>query len=257
MRTAKTLIRLGKCPAWSESSLGAHSFCWFCHVAAHEFLWSCVPSSISCTWSNVQWIFIQQKGLCWRWDERSNDLLEGQNLYVLWKFERKRTHYINKQFFTVVSIRSSYDLLLVWDCMCISYEPPHDKISNVVVRPAKTQISLGIRPVWSESSLSAWRKLGSLATDWAHSEDSDLTGRIPRLTWVFAGRTVILMVLSRGGSYGQSWIWVVPSSPMPIIEFANFPFRLLIILFPFAYSWLVLPSRPTIGIGEMGSFPVT
>ena len=32
------------------------------------------------------------------------------------------------------------------------------------VRPAKTQISLGIRPVWSESSLSAWRKLWSLAT---------------------------------------------------------------------------------------------
>ena len=29
------------------------------------------------------------------------------------------------------------------------------------VRPAKTQISLGI---WSESSLSAWRKVGSLAT---------------------------------------------------------------------------------------------
>ena len=28
------------------------------------------------------------------------------------------------------------------------------------VRPAKTQISLGIPPVWSESSLSAWRKLG-------------------------------------------------------------------------------------------------
>ena len=45
----------------------------------------------------------------------------------------------------------------------IVYEPPHDKTNNVVVRPAKTQISLGIRPVWSESSLSAWRKLGSLA----------------------------------------------------------------------------------------------
>ena len=57
------------------------------------------------------------------------------------------------------------------------------------VRPAKTQISLGIRPVWSESSLSAWRKLGSLATHWAHSEDSDQTGRMPRLIWVFAGRT--------------------------------------------------------------------
>ena len=32
------------------------------------------------------------------------------------------------------------------------------------VRPAKTQISLGIRPDWSESSLSAWKKVGSLAT---------------------------------------------------------------------------------------------
>ena len=33
-RTAKTLIRLGGCPGRSESSLGAHSFCWLCHVAA-------------------------------------------------------------------------------------------------------------------------------------------------------------------------------------------------------------------------------
>ena len=35
MRTAKTLIRLGGCPGWSESSLGAQSLCWFCHVAAN------------------------------------------------------------------------------------------------------------------------------------------------------------------------------------------------------------------------------
>ena len=52
---------------------------------------------------------------------------------------------------------------------------------KVTVRPAKTQISLGIRPVWSESSLSAWIKLGSLATHSAHSEDSDQTGRMLRL----------------------------------------------------------------------------
>ena len=44
------------------------------------------------------------------------------------------------------------------------------------VRPAKTQISLCMRPVWSESSLSAWKNLGPLATHWAHSEDwSDWT----------------------------------------------------------------------------------
>ena len=79
-------------------------------------------------------------------------------------------------------------------------EPPRDKTNKVSVHPAKTQISLGISPVWSESSLSAWRKLGLLATHWAHSEDSDQTGRMPRLIWVFAGRTATLLVLSRGSS---------------------------------------------------------
>ena len=34
----------------------------------------------------------------------------------------------------------------------IKIEPPHDKTNEMIVRPAKTQISLGIRPVWSESS---------------------------------------------------------------------------------------------------------
>ena len=31
------LIRLGRCPGWSESLLEAHSFCWFCHVAAQLY----------------------------------------------------------------------------------------------------------------------------------------------------------------------------------------------------------------------------
>ena len=39
------------------------------------------------------------------------------------------------------------------------------------VRPVKTRISLGNCPAWSESSLSAWRKLRSLATHWAHCKD--------------------------------------------------------------------------------------
>ena len=66
------------------------------------------------------------------------------------------------------------------------YEPWHDKTNKMSVCPVKTRISLGIRPVWSECSLSAWRKLGSLTTHWVHSEDSDQTGRMPRLIWVFA-----------------------------------------------------------------------
>ena len=66
------------------------------------------------------------------------------------------------------------------------------------------------RSAWA--SLSAWRKLGSLATLWAHSEDSDQTGRMPRLIWVFAGRTVSLLVLSWGSAYWAcSWTAMVNS----------------------------------------------
>ena len=36
-----------------------------------------------------------------------------------------------------------------------TFEPRHDKTIQMSVRPPKTQISLGIRPVWSESSLCA------------------------------------------------------------------------------------------------------
>ena len=75
------------------------------------------------------------------------------------------------------------------------------------VHPAKTQISLGIRPVWSESLLSTWRKLGSLATHQAHSEASDQTGQMPRLIWVFAGCTVTSLVLSCRGSFCEDFVW--------------------------------------------------
>ena len=67
--------------------------------------------------------------------------------------------------------------------------------------PAKTQISLGIRPVWSESSLCAqWVAKGPRFLH-ADSEDSDQTGRMPRLIWVFARRILTLLVLSSRGSF--------------------------------------------------------
>ena len=80
---------------------------------------------------------------------------------------------------------------LIWVCtVCSDHLSRNTTVpTKWHVCPAKTQISLGIRPVWSESSLSAWRNLGSLASHCAHSEDSDQTGRMPRLIWVFAGRT--------------------------------------------------------------------
>ena len=63
----------------------------------------------------------------------------------------------------------------------------------MAVRPAKSKISLGICPVWSESLLCAQRVAKDQSPLLADSEDS---GWMPRLIWVFAGRTLILLVLS-------------------------------------------------------------
>ena len=80
-------------------------------------------------------------------------------------------------------------------------------LSHLMTKPTKwlcTQQRL--RSAWAsawcdQSSMSTWRKLGSLATHTAHSENSDRTGRMPRLIWIFAGCTVILLVLSWGSSF--------------------------------------------------------
>ena len=150
MQTVTTLIRLGRCPGWSESSLGT------------QIILLVLPCCGS---------------------------------------------YSNNRYYTIKTVNNKgidqTVMLLGWFVpLFFTNELPHDKTNKVTVRSAKTQISLGICPVWSESLLSAWRKLGSLATHWAHSEDSDQTGRMPRLIWVSTGRTRILLVWSRGSSNG-------------------------------------------------------
>ena len=79
-------------------------------------------------------------------------------------------------------------------------EPRHDKTNKMSVRPAKTLISVGIRPVWSESLLCAQWVAKDSSFIHADSEDADQTGWMPRLIWVFAERILILLVLSRGGA---------------------------------------------------------
>ena len=49
-------------------------------------------------------------------------------------------------------------------------EPPHDKTKKMTCAPSKDSDQPVQWPVWSESSLSAWRMLGSLATHcWSES----------------------------------------------------------------------------------------
>ena len=81
------------------------------------------------------------------------------------------------------------------------FEPRHDKTINMTVHPAKTQISLGISPVWAESPRCAYWVAKDPRFLHADNEDSNQTGRMPRLIWVFAGRTLISLVLSWRSSF--------------------------------------------------------
>ena len=58
-----------------------------------------------------------------------------------------------------------YSIWLIHYMRCLMTKP-----TKWPVHPAKTQISLAICPVWSESSLSIWRNIGPLITYWGHSE---------------------------------------------------------------------------------------
>ena len=72
------------------------------------------------------------------------------------------------------------------------------------VRLAKTQIRLGIRPVWSESSLCAWRKPGSLATNWAPAKTLIRQGGCPGWFESSLGVGFVVLRLIWGDGFRQS-----------------------------------------------------
>ena len=81
-----------------------------------------------------------------------------------------------------------YQTRFYWVCLWAVMSRCMTKPTKWHVRPAKTQISLGIRPVWSETSLWVqWVAKDPMLLH-VYSEDSGQTGRMPRLIWVFAGR---------------------------------------------------------------------
>ena len=68
-------------------------------------------------------------------------------------------------------------------------EPAHDKTYKMACTHSEDLDQLGIRPVWSEYSLYARRKLVSLATSWAHSKDW--------LCWGLTTRQPLWVILCR------------------------------------------------------------
>ena len=85
-------------------------------------------------------------------------------------------------------------------------------LSSDMTKPRKWMCAQRrLRSAWA----SAQSDQSSLCAQWvakdpmflhADSEDSDQTGRMPRQIWVFAGRTLILLVLSCRGSFHLSWL---------------------------------------------------
>ena len=80
---------------------------------------------------------------------------------------------------------------------CMRYIMGRDMIQPTNWMCAQRRLRSAWASAQSDQSL-RWRR--SLATHWADSEDSDQTGQMPRLIWVFAGRTLIWLVLSCRGS---------------------------------------------------------
>ena len=104
----------------------------------------------------------------------------------------------------------------------------------MTVRPAKTQISLGIRPVWSESSLCVQWVAEDPIFLHADSEDSDQTGRMPKLIWVFAGRSHFVGFVMR-----RLICPIEPSKDRPHIWLQSSPIHALVSAL-WVYSWPVL-----------------
>ena len=67
------------------------------------------------------------------------------------------------------------------------------------MRPAKTNEHSP--SLITETLLSAWRNLGSLAIHWGDSEDSDLTGQMPSVIWFFDGHTGYFVLFCHVAAY--------------------------------------------------------
>ena len=129
-------------------------------------------------------------------------------------------------------------------------EPRHDKTNKVTVHPAKTQFSLGIRPVWpvfAERMKKAWvlsyplsaqRRLISL-------------GECPGWSWVFAGRPLILLYPAI-----KKWWGIMLYAPKILSvrpSVLHFQTRTWVVFDRFSsnFAWTLILGRSSLGL-QMG-----
>ena len=115
------------------------------------------------------------------------------------------------------------------------------------VCPSKTQTSLGIRPVWSEFSLSAWRKLGSLTFFERTMKDLIRLGGCPGWSESSLDAQSILAHLSRRLT---RWAYNIPMVRRPSVVRRRPHFQTWISLKPVGQSWSMWFMCSITGVGE-------
>ena len=99
--------------------------------------------------------------------------------------------------------------------VCVPYNKSKTHLSHDMTKPTKWVCAQWrLRSAWASTQSDQ----SLLCAQWvakdprflhADREDSDQTGWMPRLIWVFAGRTLTLLVLSCRGSFIGKLIWFV------------------------------------------------
>ena len=161
--------------------------CWFCRAAAHYYYYI-LKSSLNFALCIINWATT--------WQNQQNDICAQRRLRSAWAIcpiwsvfavrmkklwvlsyplsAQRRLWSDRVDCWLVLSCRGS-TVFGLFKNLAFASRLSHSmtKPTKRHLHPAKTHISLGIRLVWSEPSLSAWRNRGSLAIHWVHSENSE------------------------------------------------------------------------------------
>ena len=164
------LIRLGGCPVWSFVGRTCH----FLGFVTRRLKMGLHKKKLG--------------SLATHWVHSEDSDQTGRMPRLIWVFTGRTCQYVG----FVMRRLICFSEFTYQDLSCVMTKP-----TKWHVRPAKTQISLGIRPVWSESSLCAqWVAKDPTFLN-VDNEDSDQTGQIG---WSepLLGAHAILLVLSWG-----------------------------------------------------------
>ena len=158
------LIRLHGCAGWSAPLL-------FAYGITHVFVWPCAFTCARFR-ENPKYLDIQKKwlSLTLKCDFTIKEMC--------WKDAGKMASILDIYQTAPSLLLSNSSEGAVWSGSMLFAQTCLQILSRLMtkptkwhVRPAKTQISLGIHPVGSESSMSVWSNLGSSATHWTNRED--------------------------------------------------------------------------------------